>query len=155
MLTQGVYLPKLRLFLADTDRDNEILHFVDESFRSMLGLNVHEEEMARLASIGIDEKLAKSDHYLVIGLEYIIRIIYAGLLLALLLLCAILVWKDKLMSLASTFFICLLGFLLFGSGLIHTNPRHTTIALPILLFILCILCRTRISLAQKVERPDY
>lgn len=155
MLTQGVYLPKLRLFLANTDRDNEILHFVDESFRSMLGLNVHEEEMARLASIGIDEKLAKSDHYLVIGLEYIIRIIYAGLLLALLLLCAILVWKDKLMSLASTFFICLLGFLLFGSGLIHTNPRHTTIALPILLFILCILCRTRISLAQKVERPDY
>ena len=123
--------------------------------RSMLGLNVHEEEVARLASIGIDEKLAKSDHYLVIGLEYIIRIIYAGLLLALLLLCTILVWKDKLMSLASTFFICLLGFLLFGSGLIHTNPRHTTIALPILLFILCILCRTRISLAQKVERPDY
>ena len=125
MLTQGVYLPKLRLFLANTDRDNEILHFVDESFRSMLGLNVHEEEMARLASIGIDEKLAKSDHYLVIGLEYIIRIIYAGLLLALLLLCAILVWKDKLMSLASTFFICLLGFLLFGSGVnSHKSTPH-------------------------------
>lgn len=139
MLTQGVYLPKLRLFFAENDREAESLHYVDEKLRLVLYQNVHEEELTRLGSIGISDSTVSLRHYVIVGIEYILRIAYAGIFLLMLGLSIFLASRNRFRNFATIILLAYVCFLLFGAGFMQTNPRHTTIAVPIFLLAICVL----------------
>jgi hypothetical protein len=139
MLSQGVYLPKFRLFGADDKRDAELLLYLDETLRSRLGLNAHDDQLAKLRAKGISDGSLTLRHYAILGTEYAARIFYAAAFVGMLGLAATLSLRSRFRDFAAMVFLAYLVFLLFGAGFLQTNPRHTTLIVPACVMAACLL----------------
>lgn len=153
MLTQGLYFPDFRTLLSSDGRDDILFDYVNEKLKLALGLNVNDKELEEYRLMGIDGKSLSLKHYVVVFLEYSLRFIYTCIFLLLIGLCLFLAYKTRLNNFAAIIFLVYLIFLLFCSGFIQTDPRHTTIALPIFLFISIMLSKSD-DVINKNESPQ-
>jgi hypothetical protein len=149
MLSQGVYIPKFRYLLVSNSREAQVLQYVDQRMRLSLGLNAHEHEFKRLERIGINADSALPYHYVIVGVEHLVRLLFLVIFLMLWALCIVLVFRDKMQSFVSFIFLAYCSFVFFGAGFMQTNPRHTTFVIPALLLVALVLIRDRTRMVRN------
>ncbi len=143
MLTEGLYLPNFRLISYFKNNSDEILiNYLTQQLRLTLGFNVHEIQWEEFSTMEIDINDISFRHYAVVGLEFLIRFLYAVIFIMMLVTCILLSLKTKFNSFICYIFATHLLFLLLTAGLIQTLTRHTTLLLPLSLStIIVLICK--------------
>jgi len=150
MLTQGVYLPNIRMLASQGNNKDEILFdYLNEKLKQSLGLNVNEKDMEKYNAMGLSNKNLLLKHYAIVLSEYILRSMYLSILILLLVTCTFLSLKTKFNSFISLIFLSHLFFVSLIAGFIQTLPRHTTVLLPIFLSTIIILTNQIIKKNRK------
>lgn len=134
LLKQGLYFPNLRILVSSRSIDQMTIDYINERLKQTLGLNVNIYELEKYRKLGIDKIIIPVKYYIIIFIEYLFRMIINIIYIILLAISIINIIKKrinhKFLSLVCISFIC---YLLFIAGFVQTEPRHTTIILPILL----------------------
>lgn len=141
MLKQGLYFPDFRGLHSSSQYRAE-LDYINERFKQHLGLNVNQEELLKYDEIGISSGEISIGQYIIVVAEYVLRAAFALLYLAMVIGSLYKSIATRFRYIESYLFIGYLGVLLVVSGLIQTDPRHTTLILPVLL-ITCFTFRLR------------
>ncbi len=153
MLAQGLYFPDFRcLFFSSGTGDEKTIGYLIQRTKFTFGLGIDPVNWVKYGMLGVDRKTVSFKHYAVFVSEFLIRFMYLGIFLTLLCSCIVLCLKAKLSSFAAYVFVAYAVFLLFTSGFIQTVPRHTTIALPVLLSIVIVLLHD-IPLPKALMNP--
>ena len=146
MMKQGLYFPDFRALHTSSQYRAE-LDYVNEVFKQNLGLNVNQEQLRKYKEMGISNNVISIGQYFIVVSEYFLRVVFALVFLALVIGSIYTSIVTRFRYIESYLFVAYSGILLAVAGLIQTNPRHTTLILPILI-ITCFTVRLRGQIAQ-------
>lgn len=142
MIKQGLYFPDFRALYSSSRQHLVELDYINERFKQKLGLNVNQEELRKYEEMGISNNSISIVQYSIVVSEYVLRALFALVFLAMLIGSIYTSIASRFRYIESYLFVAYSGILLAVSGLIQTDPRHTTLILPILI-ITCFTVRVR------------
>jgi len=149
MIKQGLYFPDFRALHTSSQHRAE-LDYINERFKKNLGLNVNQEELRKYEEMGISSNVISIGQYFIVVSEYLLRAVFALVFLAMVIGSIYTSIVTRFRYIESYLFVAYSGILLAVSGLIQTDPRHTTLILPILI-ITCFTVRLRGRLPAPIS----
>ena len=141
LIKQGLYFPDFRALHTSSQHRAE-LDYINERFKQTLGLNVNQEELRKYEEMGISSNEISIGQYFIVVSEYFLRAFFVLAFLAMVIGSIYTSIVTRFRYIESYIFVAYSGILLAVAGLIQTDPRHTTLILPILI-ITCFTVRQR------------